>query len=171
MSGIYWGLTAMHLLGRLHEMDGEAVLGWVKSCQHANGGFGGSARNDPHLLYTLSALQILALYDRLHEVDADKVMACEPTGAASASLVAWFGNQHVGRTTCACDACLRGHLPLCWRRRQVAAAARRVVCQRRLGRGGHALQLLRAAGRLHPGPAARAGRAGGRALCGGVQEL
>ena len=47
------------------------------SCQHPNGGFGGSERHDPHLLYTLSALQILALFDQLDQVDADKVAQCE----------------------------------------------------------------------------------------------
>ena len=35
--------------------------------------FGGNVHHDPHLLYTLSALQILALYDQLAIVDADKV--------------------------------------------------------------------------------------------------
>eukprot|EP00798_Chlamydomonas_sp_ICE-L_P026553 gene26553-18321_t len=77
MSGLYWGLTAMHLLGRLDEMDETAILEWLQSCQHENGGFGGSARNDPHLLYTLSAVQILALYDRLDLIDADKITKCE----------------------------------------------------------------------------------------------
>ena len=46
-------------------------------CQHPSGGFGGSERNDPHLLYTLSALQVLALYDKLDLVNADQVVSCE----------------------------------------------------------------------------------------------
>jgi geranylgeranyl transferase type-2 subunit beta len=78
MSGMYWGLTAMHILGRLHEMDERAIIDWVLSCQHPNGGFGGSSRNDPHLLYTLSAVQILALFDKLHLVDADRIGKCKP---------------------------------------------------------------------------------------------
>ena len=73
---MYWGLTALHLLDRLHELDQQAVLDWVLSCRHANGGFGGSPRNDPHLLYTLSAVQILALYDRLDLLDADLIAKC-----------------------------------------------------------------------------------------------
>ncbi len=76
MSGLYWGLTAMHLLGRLDEMDRTRVVPWVLSCQHASGGFGGSPRNDPHLLYTTSAVQILALFDELGSIDAMKVAAC-----------------------------------------------------------------------------------------------
>ena len=49
----------------------------VLKCQHSSGGFGGSERHDAHLLYTLSALQVLALYDKLHLVDADQVANCE----------------------------------------------------------------------------------------------
>lgn len=30
MSGLYWGLTAMELLGRLHQMDTAKVLDWVR---------------------------------------------------------------------------------------------------------------------------------------------
>jgi hypothetical protein len=58
MSGMYWGLTAMALLGRLEEMDTDAVAQWVLTCQKQGGGFGASPRNDAHLLYTLSAVQV-----------------------------------------------------------------------------------------------------------------
>jgi len=47
------------------------------SCQKEGGGFGGSPRHEPHLLYTLSAVQVLALYDRLDLLDADVVATCE----------------------------------------------------------------------------------------------
>ena len=77
MSGVYWGLTALYLLDKLDAMEQEEVVSWVISCQHPCGGFGGSERHDAHLLYTLSALQILALYDQLHRVDADKIAQCE----------------------------------------------------------------------------------------------
>lgn len=76
MSGMYWGLTALYLLDRLQDLDPQPILDWVMSCRHENGGFGGSPRNDPHMLYTLSAVQILALYDRLDLVDADAVAKC-----------------------------------------------------------------------------------------------
>lgn len=46
-------------------------------CQHTSGGFGGSECNDPHILYTLSALQVLALYDKLDLVNTDQVISCE----------------------------------------------------------------------------------------------
>jgi geranylgeranyl transferase type-2 subunit beta len=75
MSGVYWACTGMALLGRLGDMKKADIVEWVLKCQHANGGFGGSARHDPHLLYTLSAVQILALFDELRRIDADKVAA------------------------------------------------------------------------------------------------
>jgi len=58
MSGMYWGLTAMALMGRLDEMDCGAVAEWVVGCRREGGGFGASPRNDAHMLYTLSAVQV-----------------------------------------------------------------------------------------------------------------
>ena len=55
----------------------EAIVRWVLECQRPGGGFGGSPRHDPHLLYTTSGMQILALYDRLDAVVADETAACE----------------------------------------------------------------------------------------------
>ncbi|GFH15685.1 uncharacterized protein HaLaN_11957 [Haematococcus lacustris] len=34
MGGMYWGLTAMSLLGKLEDMDEAAITSWVLSCQH-----------------------------------------------------------------------------------------------------------------------------------------
>lgn len=36
--------------------------------------FGGNLEHDPHMLYTLSAIQILAMYDELHLLDVGKVV-------------------------------------------------------------------------------------------------
>lgn len=77
MSGVYWGLTALYLIDEIDILDREEVIAWVMKCQHRCGGFGGSERHDPHILYTLSALQILALYEELHRVDFDLVASCK----------------------------------------------------------------------------------------------
>lgn len=58
MSGVYWGLTVMDLMGALGQMDKEEVLDFVRQCQHDCGGVGASVGHDPHLLYTLSAVQV-----------------------------------------------------------------------------------------------------------------
>ncbi|CAE1312175.1 RABGGTB [Acanthosepion pharaonis] len=74
MSGIYWGLTALSLMGKLDKVDKQEVLDFVKKCQHENGGFAASLGHDPHLLYTLSAIQILSLYDAVDCINSDKVV-------------------------------------------------------------------------------------------------
>ncbi|CAM9497840.1 unnamed protein product [Chrysoparadoxa australica] len=77
MSGVYWGLMSMALLGRdlQQEMGGDELANWVMECQHECGGFGGSTGHEPHMLYTLSALQVLALLGKLERLDAERVAA------------------------------------------------------------------------------------------------
>jgi geranylgeranyl transferase type-2 subunit beta len=55
---MYWGLTVMDLMGQLGRMQKEEVIQFVQQCQHECGGFGASVGHDPHLLYTLSAVQV-----------------------------------------------------------------------------------------------------------------
>ncbi|XP_016402891.1 geranylgeranyl transferase type-2 subunit beta-like, partial [Sinocyclocheilus rhinocerous] len=74
MSGIYWGLTVMDLMGQLSRMNHEEIIEFIKSCQHDCGGISASIGHDPHLLYTLSAVQILSLYDSINVIDVDKVV-------------------------------------------------------------------------------------------------
>lgn len=40
------------------------------------GGFGGNIDHDPHLLYTLSAVQILIVLDALDKIDKTTVANC-----------------------------------------------------------------------------------------------
>jgi geranylgeranyl transferase type-2 subunit beta len=58
MSGIYWGLTAIELIGNLERMNKQEVLDFIKVCQDDSGGISASTGHDPHLLYTLSAVQV-----------------------------------------------------------------------------------------------------------------
>ena len=74
MSGVYWGLGTLGILGATQTLDRDALIRFVKSCECKNGGFAGNMNHDPHLLYTLSAVQILAMIDALEYVDADRVM-------------------------------------------------------------------------------------------------
>ena len=96
MSGVYWGLTAMDLMGQLERMNKEEVLKFVRSCYDSeSGGFAATLHHDPHLLYTLSAvqvrltsvpsecfgqisiailLQVLTLYDSVSEVEVEGVV-------------------------------------------------------------------------------------------------
>lgn len=74
MSGIYWGLTALDTLGELDKLDRDEIVEFIKKCQcPQSGGISPCDRHDPHLLYTLSAVQILCLYDCLDEINLDGV--------------------------------------------------------------------------------------------------
>ncbi|UYV66159.1 RABGGTB [Cordylochernes scorpioides] len=76
MNGIYWGLTVMDLMGQVNRLSREEILDFVQQCFHSDcGGFGASVGHDPHLLYTLSAIQILAIYDALDLINTDKVVS------------------------------------------------------------------------------------------------
>ncbi len=33
LSGVYWGLTALYLMGKLDVVDGAAIVEWVRSVQ------------------------------------------------------------------------------------------------------------------------------------------
>lgn len=93
MSGVYWGLGALSLLRGPDEVDKlmgltsmvggrPAIVDWVFSCYDTRtGGFGGNCSgnnldspctHDGHLLYTLSALQILAMADALGDERLDR---------------------------------------------------------------------------------------------------
>ena len=79
MSGVYWSLTALSILKSPEEVnelmglttpkgDRAAIVDWVFQCHDKrSGGFGGNVGHDGHLLYTLSAIQILALADSLED--------------------------------------------------------------------------------------------------------
>jgi len=81
MSGVYWAMTAEHLMDRdlvgreLGEVARAELVAWVCGCHDAaSGGYSGNTGHDPHLLYTLSAVQILAMQDMLHLVDRAGVL-------------------------------------------------------------------------------------------------
>lgn len=74
LGGMYWGLTALDLMGHIENLDKLEILDFVKSCQHTCGGFGASVGHDPHILYTLSAIQILTMYDEIDIIDVEKAV-------------------------------------------------------------------------------------------------
>jgi len=86
MSGVYWSLTALSLLKSPEQVDTlimgisapkdnrPSLVDWVMSCyEERTGGFGGNVGHDAHLLYTLSAIQILALADKIDIVDKNAI--------------------------------------------------------------------------------------------------
>lgn len=75
LSGVYWGLTTLRLLGQKDALDGPALVTLALSCQNEDGGFGGAPGHDSHMLYTLSALQVLALLGALDRCDRRRAEA------------------------------------------------------------------------------------------------
>jgi geranylgeranyl transferase type-2 subunit beta len=76
MSGVYWSVCALSILRPSSSvsslMNLDAIIDWVFSCYDpSTGGFSGNVGHDAHLLYTLSALQLLALADRLSDPRLD----------------------------------------------------------------------------------------------------
>lgn len=82
---MYWGLTALHLLGRPDALPRAETIDFVLSCQHESGGFGAAPGHDAHMLYTVSAVQILATIDAFDEL--------EQRGKGGISRVAEFIGQ------------------------------------------------------------------------------
>lgn len=85
LNGIYWGLTALHLLNQPDALPRQEVIDFVLSCQSENGGFGAAPKHDAHLLSTVSAVQILATVNALDELEhhdrggKEKVGQCKYT--------------------------------------------------------------------------------------------
>lgn len=58
MSGMYWGLTALYLINNGKIPKEDEIFEYIKSCEHSCGGYSPAPGHDPHLLYTLSAVQV-----------------------------------------------------------------------------------------------------------------
>lgn len=82
LNGVYWGLTALHLMGRPDALPRDETIKFVRECQNQDGGFGAAPGHDSHMLYTLSALQIIATIDAMEELEtfahggSEKVALC-----------------------------------------------------------------------------------------------
>ena len=69
INGVYWGVTALHLLGHPEALPRNETIDFVLSCQQENGGFGAAPGHDTHLLCTVYAVQILATVDAIDELE------------------------------------------------------------------------------------------------------
>jgi geranylgeranyl transferase type-2 subunit beta len=88
LSGVYWSVCAMFLLcgddlervdermGLLTPRNGKSsIVDWVDTCYDAStGAYGGDTGQEGHILYTLSALQVLAMANCLDRVHTDQVV-------------------------------------------------------------------------------------------------
>ncbi|KAI9042283.1 Rab geranylgeranyltransferase subunit beta BET2 [Aspergillus affinis] len=86
LNGVYWGLTALHLLGCPEGLPREDTVDFVLSCRRDNGGFGAAPGHDAHMLYTVSAVQILVLMDALDELETRGLGGRRKVGSFIAEL-------------------------------------------------------------------------------------
>lgn len=150
LNGLYWGLTALHLLGHPDALSRTETIDFVLSCQHDSGGFGAAPGHDAHMLSTVSAVQVLALVDAFDELETRgkgkaQVGECAPSAPAATraeALMLTCGHRH-----CQSSKPPDGHI----RRRRVGgrrhavplrclqrAVAPRSPPSRRRGQGGRA---------------------------------
>uniref|UniRef100_A0A0K2SWS8 Geranylgeranyl transferase type-2 subunit beta n=1 Tax=Lepeophtheirus salmonis TaxID=72036 RepID=A0A0K2SWS8_LEPSM len=67
INGIYWSVTLMDLIDAKEDLgDPQEVFSYIKECfDPTSGGYRPAANHDSHILYTLSAIQIAAIYDSM----------------------------------------------------------------------------------------------------------
>ncbi|RCK65965.1 Geranylgeranyl transferase type-2 subunit beta [Candida viswanathii] len=64
MNGLYWGVAALLTMNELDVLPQSEVVDYVFSCwDEKSGAFGSFPKHDGHMLSTLSALQVLTIYD------------------------------------------------------------------------------------------------------------
>lgn len=90
MNGLYWGLTALHLLGYSDALPRDETIAFVLSCQGDNGGFGAAPGHDTHMLYTVSAVQVLATVDAFDALEKQGRGGKEKVGKCEGMLVVIF---------------------------------------------------------------------------------
>ena len=99
MSGIYWSLTALSILRSSNDVNSfmklkSNVLDFVFQCYDADaGGFGGNVGHDAHLLYTLSAIQIIALAGQMDDERLDKLKTAQFISSLQLEDGSFMGDQ------------------------------------------------------------------------------
>lgn len=96
LNGVYWGLTALHLMNHPDALPREETIKFVLECHNPDGGFGAAPGHDSHVLYTLSALQILATVQALDDIEKSKHGGKEKVAACTSTLLMQSGatNMH-----------------------------------------------------------------------------
>jgi len=75
MNGLYWGVAVMDLMRSLDTMDRENIVKFVVECQDPEtGGFRPVHDHDPHILNTLSAVQVAIILDCVDKINVEGVV-------------------------------------------------------------------------------------------------
>ncbi len=95
LNGLYWGLTALHLVKRPDALPRKETIDFVLSCQTESGGFGAAPGHDAHILYTCSAVQILVMVGAQKELEERGVRVGEDGGRMAVGKCEFF--KYLGR--------------------------------------------------------------------------
>jgi len=75
MNGLYWGISVMDLMNSLDMMDRDKIVQFVIECQDPEtGGFRPVHDHDPHMLNTLSAVQVAVILECVDKIDVEGVV-------------------------------------------------------------------------------------------------
>ena len=70
----YCAVNALSLLGRLHLLDSDLTVAYIRKCRNFDGGFGSCADAESHAAMVLCCVSTLAILDRIQEeVDVPKL--------------------------------------------------------------------------------------------------
>ncbi|TRM70007.1 terpenoid cyclases/protein prenyltransferase alpha-alpha toroid [Schizophyllum amplum] len=107
LNAIYWGFTALHIMGRSDALDRDELIEFVLSCwDDEAGALGAHPDHDAHIHSTLSGIQILLEVDALERLDVDRVVKFilslqQPSGVFAGDQ---FGEIDTRFTYCAINA-------------------------------------------------------------------
>lgn len=72
MSALYWAVCSLAILGEpIPSVD--KIIEFVQSCANADGGYGGDTTLDSHILFTLSAVQVMTILGREDLLDSRNI--------------------------------------------------------------------------------------------------
>lgn len=73
MNALYWGIGTLFLVKHQDDFPKNDVIDFIISCIDSNtGGFGAAPNHDAHMLSTLSALQVLKLFDSIDALSTEQ---------------------------------------------------------------------------------------------------
>lgn len=72
MSALYWAVCSLAILDEpIPSVD--KIVEFIQSCANVDGGYGGDTGLDSHILYTLSAAQVMTILGRKRELDEESM--------------------------------------------------------------------------------------------------
>jgi geranylgeranyl transferase type-2 subunit beta len=74
LSGLYWCITALDIMGKKDESDMELIFQVINEAKNDDGGYGAAKGHASHILHTLCAVQVLVTLDRMDLIDVESLV-------------------------------------------------------------------------------------------------